>query len=47
LKGKALEIEAVFGSVLELAQRHQITTPHLDRAFALLKGLDRHLELRR
>ena len=47
LKNKPLEIDAVFGSVVELAKRNNTPIPNLEHAYALLQGLNRHLELSR
>jgi|APCry1669189534_1035231.scaffolds.fasta_scaffold00019_17 2-dehydropantoate 2-reductase len=47
LKNKELEIDAVFGSVIELAKRNNTPIPSLIHAYALLQGLNRHLTLSR
>lgn len=41
--GKALEIDALLGSVVELARLTQTETPHIDTVYALTKLLDKSL----
>jgi 2-dehydropantoate 2-reductase len=41
--GRALETEALLGSVIELARMTETPTPHLDSVFALTKLLERSL----
>ena len=45
--GRAIEIEALLGSVIELARLADIATPHLDAVYAVAKLLDETLAGRR
>ena len=42
--GRALEIDALLGSVVELARLTETPTPHLDTVYALTKLLAKTLE---
>ncbi|MBF0609914.1 MAG: 2-dehydropantoate 2-reductase [Magnetococcales bacterium] len=40
-EGRALEVEAILGTPLALARKHQLATPHMATLYALLKIIDR------
>jgi 2-dehydropantoate 2-reductase len=42
--GRALEIDALVGSVIELGRLTDTPTPHLDTVFALVKLLGKTIE---
>ena len=41
--GRAIEIEALVGSVIELGRRTGIATPHIDAVYAVMRLLARSL----
>jgi len=45
--GRALEADALLGSVIELARLVEVPTPHLDSVYALVKLLDHELQTAR
>ena len=44
---RPLEVEAIVGSVVKAAHKHQIAIPHLETLYALLKAFDRHQQMLR
>lgn len=44
---RPLEVEAIVGSVVKAAHKHQIAIPHLETLYALLKAFDRHQQMQR
>ena len=39
---RPLEVEAIAGSVVKLAESHNVATPHLNTIYALLQAFDKH-----
>ena len=39
---RPLEVEAIVGSVVRLARKHALNTPHLETVYAILQAFDRH-----
>jgi 2-dehydropantoate 2-reductase len=39
---RPLEVEAIAGSVVKLAEKHKIAAPHLNTIYALLQAFDKH-----